>query len=88
MKFERILELVALGRLHEFYTSGAWLRLRREVLAADHNECQACKRKGRYSRATVVHHINHVKRRPDLALCMWFDDHGHRRRNLESLCHE
>jgi 5-methylcytosine-specific restriction endonuclease McrA len=51
-----------------FYHSGAWLSKRKEILKRDNNECQKCKRKGRYSKATCVHHIKHLKDREDLAL--------------------
>ena len=58
-----------------------------EVLALDHYECQYCKAKGRYRRAKVVHHVNHLRDRPDLALSIWFRDaKGIRRRQLISTC--
>ena len=60
-----------------FYRSAAWLRKRAEILERDNNECQRCKRRGRYHRAECVHHKLHLDKRPDLAL-----DDG----NLESLC--
>lgn len=60
-----------------FYHSAIWLAKRSEILKRDNNECQKCKRKGRYSKAACVHHIKHLKDREDLALV---DD------NLTSLC--
>lgn len=68
----------------QFYKSAAWKKLRAEVLALDHNECQRCKSKGKYSKATVVHHVNHVLDRPDLALTLYVDG----QRNLISLCNK
>ena len=65
--------------VHAFYRSAAWLRKRAEILIRDNFECQKCKRRGRFARAICVHHIKHLRDRPELALV---DD------NLLSLCLE
>ncbi len=75
----------------QFYNSRKWRKIRREILKADHFECQTCKYKyHRYRRADTVHHVNHLKVRPDLALePMYRDPARHEdRRNLISLCHD
>lgn len=84
-----IADAAASGEMQAFYKSGAWMRKRREVLAYDHYECQDCKAAGKFTRATMVHHEKHVKSRPDLALCMWYEDPvtGERVRQLISLCY-
>lgn len=75
------------GDLHRFYTCSQWLRLREEVLAEDKHECQYCKAKGKYTRATLVHHVNHVRKHPELALSRYYtDDGGNRKRQLISCC--
>ena len=56
------------NNIHAFYVSGLWKKLRKEVLDEQNNECQICKAKGKYKRATTVHHIKHVKDFPWLAL--------------------
>jgi len=61
-----------------FYHSGLWIAKRKEILKRDNNECQLCKRKGRYSKAECVHHVKHLLDRVDLALT---DN------NLLSLCY-
>ncbi len=61
----------------QFYNSAEWLHKRDAILERDNYECQKCKGKGRYTKAECVHHIKHLKGRPDLAL----DD-----ANLISLC--
>lgn len=74
-----------------FYNSPKWKRKRKEILAADHNECQCCKVKyHRYRPADTVHHINHFRDRPDLALEATYRDPATHtdKRNLISLCHE
>ena len=63
----------------KLYKSAAWLHKRAEILDRDNHECQRCKRLGRMSRAECVHHVLHLRRRPDLAL----EDS-----NLMSLCLE
>lgn len=74
--------LLEAGSEHEFYSWPEWRRLRREVLAADNCECQECKRRGVYSRASIVHHVQHLRDRPDLALSVY--DGG--KRQLEAVC--
>lgn len=82
-----IADLIASGDVHAFYTSVKWERTRAEVLALDHHECQYCKERGRYRRARLVHHVNHLRDRPDLALSIWYTDtQGVKRRQLVSCC--
>ncbi len=74
--------------IHRFYTWGPWKRIRKEVLKMDKHECQRCREKGIYTKATTVHHVNYVKRHPELAIEIWYTFHGRTRRNLVSLCRE
>lgn len=77
--------------IHSFYTWSKWISVRTQVLEMDKGECQMCKNKyKRYRQATTVHHINHVKHRPDLALEIWIHDPATHedKRNLISLCHD
>jgi 5-methylcytosine-specific restriction endonuclease McrA len=76
---------------HKFYTWARWLAVREDVLRGDHYECVNCKRKyHRYRAADTVHHVNHFKKRPDLALEKYYIDPARhtKRRNLVSLCHD
>lgn len=74
--------------IHSFYTWDVWERLRLRVLAIDHRECQRCKYVYHRQRAaTVVHHRQHLRQHPELALSIWYTDaQGKKHRNLESLC--
>lgn len=72
-----ILKAIQEGNVRKFYKSREWRKKRPEILKRDNYECQRCKRMGRYSRGVVVHHIKHLRDRPDLAL----DDD-----NLETQC--
>lgn len=79
---DELQKLVAAGQSDRFYAWAAWDRRRAEVLRMDNWECQRCKARGRYSRATIVHHVKHLKDRPDLALSIWDGEE----RQLVSVC--
>ena len=68
MTTQELVGLIATGREHEFYTGSEWKKLAAKVRAYDRNECQHCKAAGRYARGEIVHHVKHLKERPDLAL--------------------
>lgn len=74
--------------MHRFYTWEQWKRIRKEVLKMDKYECQLCKSRGKYTKANTVHHVNHLKSRPDMALEIWYSIGGTKKRNLISLCHD
>lgn len=74
--------------IHKFYTCGKWKKLRAAVLELDKHECQLCRSRGKYTKATTVHHVNYVKQHPELALEIWYEWQGERKRNLISLCRD
>lgn len=77
------------GRVHDFYVWAPWLKKRKEILAADKWECQECKKRGRYRRAVIVHHVKHLRDHPELALCdTYIGEDGQEYRQLESVCRE
>lgn len=61
----------------DFYRSPRWLRKRAAILRRDGYRCQECKRYGRITQASTVHHIRHLEDHPELA----YDS-----ANLISLC--
>lgn len=80
-------QLIASGSVHEFYVSSEWRHLRAEVLREQKNECQEHKKRGGYARANHVHHVNHLRNHPELALSEWYlDSHGIPQRNLIAVC--
>ncbi len=84
-----IRSLTPRGALHEFYTSRIWQRTAAEIKQAQHNECQHCRKKGIYKRAEVVHHVNPVKVRPDLALSRTYTGQdGKEHPQLIALCQD
>lgn len=76
------------NNLHEFYVSPYWRALRKEVLRENKHECQHCKAKGFYKKATHVHHVNYVRRHPRLALSKTYIYNSKERQNLLALCHD
>ena len=79
--------LIEADKVEQFYYTEDWKELRAEVLEYFHYECQECLRKGNYTRAECVHHINEVRVRPDLALSRYYvDGIGIRQYNLIPLC--
>lgn len=77
------------NRVHDFYTWSKWLKKRQEILQKDRRECQICKQKGKYRRAVIVHHVMHLRNRPDLALCdTYTDENGVQHRQLISVCRD
>lgn len=81
---EKIRRQVEEGHEERFYNSGPWESVRDDVLKLDHNECQHCKAKGHFHTAEVVHHVKHLKDRPDLALEIYDPATGERQ--LVALC--
>ena len=82
-----ISRLIDDDRLPEFYQTVEWKELRQAVLDDFHNECQRCLEKGNYTRADCVHHVNEVRKRPDLALSRYFiDKDGNQQTQLLPLC--
>lgn len=83
-RLRKLVSLLAAGQEYKFYSWPEWRDLRAEVLRLDHYECQHCKAAGRYSRGYIVHHVKHLRERPDLALSVVDPDTG--ARQLETLC--
>lgn len=82
-----IRQLIRKGKIVEFYQTEEWKELRRAVLDDFHHECQECLKKGNYTRADCVHHVNEVRKRPDLALSRYYiDKEGNRQLQLVPLC--
>lgn len=80
---------IAAGTVHNFYVTPEWRSKSAEVLRLDKAECQICRQRGRYKRADLVHHVNHVKKRPELALDLFYrTEDGEQKRNLISVCKE
>lgn len=86
---DTIRQWIETGQEHRFYTSRTWIRKAARVRRADHGECVLCKARGRYSRGELVHHVQHLRDRPDLALEEIDPDTGARQLiTLCKRCHE
>ena len=80
-------DLVQENKLYKFYKSKEWLELKEAVLTDAHYECAKCRAKGRISKAVEVHHVQWVKKHPDLALSRTYTYKGQTYQNLLPLCH-
>lgn len=83
-RLQQLQAMIAAGTSDDFYDWTEWVRTRAQVLSLDQKECQICKQYGRYRKAVIVHHVRHLKDRPDLALSVVDPDTGERQ--LISLC--
>jgi len=61
-------KLIQSNQLVKFYKHPIWRGLRATCLEEQHNECQMCKDNGLFEVATVGHHIQTVRKHPELAL--------------------
>lgn len=61
----------------DFHNSPKWRNKRAAILKRDQYRCVECRKYGRITEATIVHHIKPYEEYPELA----FDND-----NLESLC--
>lgn len=80
----RLRALIDEGQEERFYSWRVWRRLSMRVRELDQQECQHCKERGKYSPAEIVHHVKHLRERPDLALSIW--DPDTKERQLVTLC--
>jgi 5-methylcytosine-specific restriction endonuclease McrA len=79
MTFRGAFGLFSFGvdNMNPFYKSRRWQNKRVKILRRDEYLCQECKRYGKTTPATTVHHIIPLEQRPELALVST---------NLLSLC--
>ena len=83
-KLARLRALIDADQEYKFYSWKSWKRLSAKVRAIDRQECLLCKSRGKYSPAEIVHHVKHLRDRPDLALSVY--DPDTKERQLISLC--
>lgn len=85
MQLAKLRDLIDAGEEQKFYSWKVWEHLSAQVRTRlDNSECQKCKARGKYSPAEIVHHVKHLRDRPDLALSIFDPDTGERQ--LLSLC--
>lgn len=89
-QLERLRLLIEAGEEEKFYSWQEWKRLSNTVRTRlDHAECQLCRARGKVGPGEIVHHVQHLRDRPDLALSIW-DPETHERQLLTlcRACHE
>lgn len=91
-RLDQLRKLTATGREELFYSWSEWAGpdgVRQAVLKLDNYECQICRARGKYSRGSIVHHVKHLRERPDLALSIFDPDTGERQLvTVCKACHE
>lgn len=91
-RLDQLRKLTATGSEDLFYSWSEWAGpdgVRQAVLKLDNCECQICKARGKYSRGSIVHHVKHLRERPDLALSIFDPDTGERQLvTVCKACHE
>lgn len=85
---EKIQRLIEEEKLYKFYKSREWKDLKEKVLKEFNNECAWCRERGVIAQAQEVHHVQYVKKYPELALSEYYTYKGERKRNLIPLCHD
>ena len=77
------------GKTDPFYLTKEWRKLRKDVLKKYKSECQTCKSKGKYRKATHVHHEFHRDEYPQYELMEYVTLlDGTKKRNLVPVCKE
>lgn len=90
-------KLIQDGELWRFYKTKEWIDLREKVLKENHYECAQCKKHGRITRYDIksdgtktlistVHHVQFVRKHPELALSRYYYYQGKRYDNLIPVC--
>ena len=84
-RLRQLVELIQTGREARFYDWPEWQAIRENVLNLDKGECVLCReQRHRFRSARLVHHVKHLRDRPDLALSITDPDTGERQ--LVSVC--
>lgn len=84
---EQIRKLIAEGKTYDFYNDSYWRRLSHEIMKEQHNECQICRKRGKYTPAVLIHHVRELKQSPELAYSRWQDEE-HKQLQLIALCQQ
>lgn len=92
-----IKELIEEDILWKFYKSKEWMKLKETILRENHYECAECRKRGIITRYDVdaegnkhllstVHHVQYVRKHPDLALSRTYVYQGKEYQNLIPVC--
>lgn len=90
-------ELISDGELWRFYKCKDWINLKSQILKEAHYECAICREQGKITRYDInskgerqlistVHHVQHVRKHPELALSRTYTYKGQIYDNLIPVC--
>lgn len=94
---EYIQDLIKRKELWRFYKTKEWIQLRDSILEKYNHECQVCRANGIITRYDVepdgtrrlirtVHHVQFVRKHPELALSEYYYYKGEKKKNLIPVC--
>lgn len=94
---EWIRDLIRKDEVWKFYKTPEWIALKEEILEENHHECRICKNRGVITRYDVdkdgnktllstVHHVQWLKKYPELALSKTYVWNGKEYDNLIPVC--
>ena len=97
MTTDDIRTLIQTNELWRFYKSPEWIALKTQILEENHYECRICKNSGVVTRYDVdkdgnksllstVHHVQWLKKYPELALSRTYMWNGKEYPNLIPVC--
>ena len=81
-----IKELMQQDKLWKFYKSKEFIKVKKEVMKEQKNECQECLKQGKITLADTVHHVQFVRKYPSLALSKYYFYKGKQYKNLVAVC--
>lgn len=94
---EWIRELIEKDEIWRFYKHPEWIALKEQILKENHYECRICKNSGIITRydtdkdgnkvlLSTVHHVQWLKKYPELALSRTYEWNGKEYPNLIPVC--
>ena len=97
LKTSQIITWINNGELWRFYKTQDWIKLKKQILDENHYECRECKKHGILTRYDVdkngnrklistVHHVQFVRKHPELALSRTYIYKGKTYDNLIPVC--
>lgn len=87
MTTEDVIKALNDNKAYKIYKCAEFTRLKKRILEKNHFECALCKENNKITRANTVHHIQEVKKHPELAFEEFYIDRdGIKQKNLIPLC--
>ena len=84
-----IASMIVEDDMRAFYNDRFWRKISKKVIKNGNYECAECRKLGKVTPAELTHHINELKKRPDLAYSITYtDENGEQKTQLVPLCRD